>query len=70
MAAIYYRLSCPTCARQLNIPVVYLGKQVCCKHCHAQFEAYDADHGEPPPSDSGLGILRRADELLAQCEPS
>lgn len=31
--------SCPTCGRQLDIPVDQIGRQVQCNHCSAEFKA-------------------------------
>ena len=60
----YFVQECPTCGRNLRIRVVYLGRQVVCQHCQAGFEACDPQSAAYPPSDSGIAILRRADELL------
>ncbi len=61
--ATFFIRECPTCGRRLQIRVEYLGKQVRCKHCEAQFEASLA----PAPgkhSDSGTSLLERANQLL------
>jgi hypothetical protein len=60
----YYYQECPTCGRNLKVRVEYLGKNVRCQHCHARFEACDPDSAAYPPSNSGLALLRRAEELL------
>ncbi|QDU98702.1 hypothetical protein Pla8534_65750 [Lignipirellula cremea] len=65
---VYFRLICPTCSRSLNVPVAYLGKKVACKHCHAKFDSFDAENGDSPPSDSGLALMKRAEELLQRCD--
>ncbi|MEX0866171.1 MAG: hypothetical protein WD030_02365 [Pirellulales bacterium] len=62
---LYYSQECPTCGRNLRIRVEYLGKRVVCQHCQAKFEACDPSSAHYPPCDSGLALLRRADELLA-----
>ncbi len=62
---VYYHQECPTCGRNLQIRVAYLGKRVICQHCSAEFEAYDPASRIYPPSDSGLALMLRADELLA-----
>jgi hypothetical protein len=64
----YYIQECPTCGRSLHVRVEYLGKQVVCQHCHARFEAYDSANTPPPPSSSasGIGLMRRAEELLEE----
>ncbi len=60
----YFYQECPTCGRKLQVRVEYLGKNVVCQHCRAPFEACDPDSAAYPPSDSGLSLLKRADELL------
>jgi len=60
----YFVQECPTCGRRLQVRVVYLGKRVACLHCGAQFTACDPHSPEYPPSDSGLNLLARADQLL------
>jgi hypothetical protein len=60
----YFVQECPTCGRNLQIRVQYLGKQVVCQHCGARFEAYDASSGDYPPPGSSLSVLARAEELL------
>ena len=35
----YFVQECPTCGRNLQVRVEYLGKQVVCQHCSARFEA-------------------------------
>jgi len=60
----YYVQECPTCGRNLQIRIEYLGKQVVCQHCGACFEACEPGSAAYPPSDSSLSLLQRADELL------
>jgi len=60
----YFYQECPTCGRTLSVRVEYLGKLVVCQHCSAKFEACDPESVAYPPSDSGLALMRRADELL------
>ena len=64
----YYFQECPTCGRTLQVRVAYLGKRVICQHCSATFEAYDPESVAYPPSDSGLALLNRANELLETVE--
>ena len=61
----YFFQDCPTCGRILRVRVEYLGKKLVCQHCQADFDACDPTSGSFPPSDSGLALVRRADELLA-----
>jgi hypothetical protein len=60
----YYVQECPTCGRNLQIRVEYLGKQVECQHCHARFEASEPGSAEYLENDSGLSLLERAEQLL------
>ncbi len=60
----YFVQECPTCGRSLQIRVEYLGKRVVCQHCHGMFEACDPSSAAYPPTESGLALLRRAEELL------
>ena len=65
---VYYMQECPTCGRNLRIRVEYLGRQVVCQHCKSQFQACDPASAAYPPSDSGIALLRRVDELLASVD--
>ena len=59
----YFVQECPTCGRNLQVRVEYLGKQVVCQHCDARFSAVDpASALEEDIRDSTL--LERADLLL------
>lgn len=60
----YFVQECPTCGRNLQVRLQYLGKQVVCQHCGARFEAYDASTGTYPPPSSSLSVLERAEQLL------
>ena len=60
----YYVQECPTCGRNLQVRVEYLGKQVVCQHCSAQFEACEPGTQSYPPMESTLSLLERAEELL------
>jgi ferredoxin len=60
----YYVQECPTCGRNLQIRIEYLGKQVVCQHCGACFEACEPGSAAYPPSASSLSLLQRAEELL------
>lgn len=55
---------CPTCGRSLRVRVEYLGEQVVCQHCGAQFQAYEAHGASSSLTDVGSDVLRRANELL------
>lgn len=60
----YFVQECPTCGRNLQVRVEYLGKQVVCQHCGARFEACDGSVAPCTPSMSGLSLLERAEQLL------
>jgi len=60
----YYVQECPTCGRSLQVRVEYLGKVVICQHCHGRFEACDPSSAAYPPPQSGISVLRRAEQLL------
>lgn len=64
----YFVQECPTCGRNLHIRVEYLGREVVCQHCHAQFEACDPASNTYPPTQSGIALLRRAEQLLESVE--
>ena len=60
----YFVQECPTCGRSLQVRVKYLGRSVACQHCHARFDACEPSSADYPPSESGQGLLQRAEELL------
>ncbi len=61
----YFVQECPTCGRNLQVRVEYLGKKVVCQHCGARFEACDQSDLNLP-DDSAMSVLERADELIRQ----
>jgi len=61
----YFVQECPTCGRNLQIRVQYLGRQVVCQHCSARFEAYDPSSASYPSPASNLSLLERAEQLLS-----
>jgi hypothetical protein len=66
-SSLFFRQNCPACGRGLQVRVNYLGKPVQCQHCQADFVA--CQPGSPTaPSESGLGLLARADELIKAVE--
>jgi hypothetical protein len=66
MAVTYFVQECPTCGRNLQVRVEYLGKRVVCQHCKARFEACDPASAAYPPMESSLSLLARADQLLIE----
>ncbi len=55
--------SCPTCGRNLDIPVDQIGRQVMCSHCHAEFQATLVSEGAS--NDFEEAFEQRIDRLLA-----
>jgi hypothetical protein len=66
----YYVQECPTCGRNLQVRVEYLGKEVECQHCHARFDASEPGSAEYLAADSGLSLLERAEQLLQSASMS
>lgn len=64
LRSTYFVQECPTCGRNLQIRVEYLGRQVVCQHCHAHLEAADPSNHGHSAAQSGISLLRRAEELL------
>lgn len=62
----YYVQECPTCGRNLQVRVEYLGRLIVCQHCGARFEACQSDGLDPLPSQSAL--MQRAEELISASE--
>lgn len=63
----YFVQECPTCGRRLHVRVEYLGRLVVCQHCRGRLLASDQPN-EPSPSESGIQLMQRADELLEMAE--
>ncbi len=68
--SIYFIQECPTCGRNLQVRIEYLGKAVVCQHCSARFEACDPSSVDYPPEESSLSLLARAEELLESASAS
>lgn len=66
-SSVFYVQPCPACGRSLQVRVDYLGKGITCQHCEATFVAQQQSRA-PRPSESGLALLDRADELLKAVE--
>ncbi len=66
----YFVQECPTCGRNLQVRVEYLGKQVICQHCSARFVACEPGSAAYPPEGSGLSLLQRAEQLLETARAS
>lgn len=70
MAATYFVQECPTCGRNLQVRIEYMGKRVVCQHCQAKFEACDPTSAAYPPMESSLSLLARADQLIESASRS
>lgn len=66
-SSVFYVQPCPACGRSLQVRVDYLGKGISCQHCEATFVAQQQTR-TPRPSESGIALLDRADELLKAVE--
>ncbi len=66
----YFVQECPTCGRNLQVRVEYLGKRVVCQHCSARFDACQSSAQEEVASSSGTSLLDRAEQLLQTAEAS
>jgi predicted RNA-binding Zn-ribbon protein involved in translation (DUF1610 family) len=62
----FFVKECPTCGRNLQVRIEYLGREMMCNHCGGDFVADDTLHGLPDnPAET---IIARIDELLANSE--
>jgi hypothetical protein len=66
----YFVQECPTCGRNLQVRVEYLGRQVECQHCHARFDASEPGSDVYEAAESGLSLLERAELLLQSASMS
>jgi len=64
--SVYFVQECPTCGRNLEVRVEYLGKFVVCQHCQGRFVASDPEIHPSLISNPAGDLLQRADELLAK----
>ena len=64
-SSTYFLQECPTCGRRSQVRVEYLGRQVVCQHCQAEFTAIDPVSLRFDEAQEPNRLLRRADELLA-----
>ena len=61
---LYFVQECPTCGRNLQIRVVYLGRNVVCQHCHGKVSGQRSRERRSVADRVGHGADERADELL------
>jgi len=65
----HFMKSCPTCGRQLQIKVQYMGRRVSCGHCQAGFVATESDSAQALKGVfDAPELMRRADELLSSVD--
>ena len=58
----FFVKECPTCGRNLQVRIEYLGREMMCNHCGGDFVADDNLHAEV--KDPAETIIARIDELL------
>ncbi|TWT35669.1 hypothetical protein KOR34_05630 [Posidoniimonas corsicana] len=66
----YFVQECPTCGRNLQVRVEYLGRRVVCQHCSARFEASEPSSRGSQTDSSSSAIMQRAEELLQSAAAS
>ena len=66
----YFVQECPTCGRNLQVRVEYLGKQILCQHCGAKFGAFEPGSEAYSQNNSSLSLLERAEHLLQTASAS
>ncbi|MEX2169327.1 MAG: hypothetical protein WD851_08450 [Pirellulales bacterium] len=64
----YYVQECPTCGRNLQVRVEYLGRLIVCQHCSARFEACQSGEESSSHVLSGAALMQRAEELITASE--
>lgn len=67
MIATYFTQQCTTCGIGLKVSVKYLGKEMSCPHCKANFHAIDPTN-PVAPVDEQPSLLERAERLLFSLE--
>ena len=65
--ATYFVQRCPTCGRNLQIRIEYLGRSLICQHCRGEFTAADEVSAPWSSAQQDL-IMERADQLLATAD--
>lgn len=66
----YFVQECPTCGRNLQVRVEYLGKRVVCQHCNSRFHACQDASASQAQASTESTLLQRAEELLQTAEAS
>ncbi|TWT75888.1 hypothetical protein Pla123a_26720 [Posidoniimonas polymericola] len=66
----YFVQECPTCGRNLQVRVEYLGRRVVCQHCSSRFEACEPSSRGSKCDASASDIMKRAEVLLQSAAAS
>jgi DNA-directed RNA polymerase subunit RPC12/RpoP len=66
--SLYFVQECPTCGRNLEVRIEYLGKFVVCQHCQGRLVACDPNIHGPLIASPASDLLQRADQLLAEAQ--
>lgn len=64
----YYVQECPTCGRNLQVRVEYLGRLIVCQHCEARFEASLSSAESDSGVLAGSSLMERAEALINASE--
>ena len=66
--ATYFVQECPTCGRQLEVRLEYLGRTLRCQHCHGQFETDTHSTQGIAAAKPESNLLDRAEQLLSSTD--
>lgn len=66
--SIFYVQECPTCGRNLQVRVEYLGRLIVCQHCEARFEASHSSDESAEGVLAGSSLMQRAEALISASE--
>lgn len=64
----YFIQECPTCGRNIEVPVEYLGLKISCQHCKGHLIAQDPSIAHCQSIGPSSGIYRHVEELLGEQE--
>ena len=68
--ATYFVQECPTCGRQLEVRLEYLGRTLQCQPCHGQFETDSHSRHGVAIANPESSLLDRAEQLLSSTAAS
>ena len=63
----FFVKECPTCGRNLQVRIEYLGRDMMCNHCGGDFVANEGL--QKPKAEAGDAMIARIDELLGKDDP-